>query len=98
METKLSKRLETVASFVPQGARLVDVGVTMLISLFLVEQGRIDFAIAGEVVQGPYQSALQNVEQAGQTEKILVRLANGLGAFEKSDQMTAVTIAGMGDA
>ncbi|WP_193441351.1 tRNA (adenine(22)-N(1))-methyltransferase, partial [Streptococcus suis] len=56
----------------------------------------IDFAIAGEVVQGPYQSALQNVEQAGQTEKILVRLANGLGAFETSDQMTAVTIAGMG--
>lgn len=97
METKLSKRLETVASFVPQGARLVDVGSDhAYLPLFLVEQGRIDFAIAGEVVQGPYQSALQNVEQAGQTEEILVRLANGLGAFETSDQMTAVTIAGMG--
>lgn len=55
METKLSKRLETVADFVPQGARLVDVGSDhAYLPLFLVEQKRIDFAIAGEVVQGPY--------------------------------------------
>lgn len=97
METKLSKRLETVASFVPTGARLVDVGSDhAYLPLFLVEQGRIDFAVAGEVVQGPYQSALQNVEQAGQTDRILVRLANGLAAVEVVDQITAVTIAGMG--
>ena len=48
METKLSKRLETVADFVPQGARLVDVGSDhAYLPLFLVEQKRIDFAIAG---------------------------------------------------
>ncbi|HEM3682746.1 TPA: tRNA (adenine-N(1))-methyltransferase [Streptococcus suis] len=97
METKLSRRLEAVASYVPQGARLADVGSDhAYLPLFLVEQGRIDFAIAGEVVQGPYQSALQNVEQAGQTEKVAVRMANGLAAVELDDQVTTVTIAGMG--
>lgn len=97
METRLSKRLEAVAGFVPQGARLADVGSDhAYLPLFLVEQGRIDFALAGEVVQGPYQSALQHVEQAGQADKISVRLANGLAAVEQADQITAVTIAGMG--
>ncbi|HEL1618657.1 TPA: tRNA (adenine-N(1))-methyltransferase [Streptococcus suis] len=97
METKLSRRLEAVASYVPQGARLADVGSDhAYLPLFLVEQGRIDYAIAGEVVQGPYQSALQNVEQAGQTDMISVRLANGLAAVELDDQVSTVTIAGMG--
>ncbi|HFU4012515.1 TPA: tRNA (adenine(22)-N(1))-methyltransferase TrmK [Streptococcus suis] len=97
METKLSRRLEAVASYVPQGARLADVGSDhAYLPLFLVEQGRIDFAVAGEVVQGPYQSALQNVEQAGQSDKIAVRLANGLAAVELDDQVSTVTIAGMG--
>ncbi|HEM5984111.1 TPA: tRNA (adenine-N(1))-methyltransferase [Streptococcus suis] len=97
METKLSRRLEAVASYVPQGARLADVGSDhAYLPLFLVEQGRIDFAVAGEVVQGPYQSALQNVEQAGQSDKISVRLANGLAAVELDDQVSTVTIAGMG--
>ncbi|HGA1492848.1 TPA: tRNA (adenine(22)-N(1))-methyltransferase TrmK [Streptococcus suis] len=97
METKLSRRLEAVASYVPQGARLADVGSDhAYLPLFLVEQGRIDYAVAGEVVQGPYQSALQNVEQAGQSDKISVRMANGLAAVELADQVSAVTIAGMG--
>lgn len=97
METRLSKRLATVADYVPQGARLVDVGSDhAYLPLFLVEQGRIEFAVAGEVVQGPYQSALQNVEQAGQSDKISVRLANGLAAVEQADHITTVTIAGMG--
>ncbi|MGO0076828.1 tRNA (adenine(22)-N(1))-methyltransferase [Streptococcus suis] len=97
METKLSRRLEAVASYVPQGARLADVGSDhAYLPLFLMEQGRIDFAVAGEVVQGPYQSARQNVEQAGQSDKISVRMANGLAAVELADQVSTVTIAGMG--
>lgn len=97
METKLSRRLEAVASYVPQGARLADVGSDhAYLPLFLVEQGRIDYAVAGEVVQGPYQSALQNVEQADQSDKISVRMANGLAAVELADQVSTVTIAGMG--
>ena len=93
----ISKRLELVASFVPQGAILLDVGSDhAYLPIELVERGQIEGAIAGEVVVGPYQSAVKNVESHGLKEKIQVRLANGLAAFEESDQVSVITIAGMG--
>ena len=93
----ISKRLELVASFVPQGAILLDVGSDhAYLPIDLVERGKIKSAIAGEVVVGPYQSAVKNVETHGLEEKIQVRLANGLAAFEEEDQVSVITIAGMG--
>ena len=93
----ISKRLELVASFVPQGAILLDVGSDhAYLPIELVERGQIKGAIAGEVVEGPYQSAVKNVEAHGLKEKIQVRLANGLAAFEEADQVSVITIAGMG--
>ena len=93
----ISKRLELVASFVPQGAILLDVGSDhAYLPIDLVERGQIERAIAGEVVEGPYQSAVKNVEAHGLKEKIQVRLANGLAAFEEADQVSVITIAGMG--
>ena len=93
----ISKRLELVASFVPQGAILLDVGSDhAYLPIELVETGQIRSAIAGEVVEGPYQSAVKNVEAHGLKEKIQVRLANGLAAFEEPDQVSVITIAGMG--
>lgn len=97
----ISKRLELVASFVSQGAILLDVGSDhAYLPIELVERGQIKSAIAGEVVEGPYQSAVKNVEAHGLKEKIQVRLANGLAAFEEtdqvSDQVSVITIAGMG--
>ena len=93
----ISKRLELVASFVPQGAILLDVGSDhAYLPIELIERGQIESAIAGEVVEGPYQSAVKNVEAHGLTEKIQVRLANGLAAFEEADQVSVITIAGMG--
>ena len=93
----ISKRLELVASFVPQGAILLDVGSDhAYLPIELIEGGQIESAIAGEVVEGPYQSAVKNVEAHGLKEKIQVRLANGLAAFEEVDQVSVITIAGMG--
>jgi len=93
----ISKRLELVASFVPQGTILLDVGSDhAYLPIELVERGQIESAIAGEVVEGPYQSAVKNVEAHGLKEKIQVRLANGLAAFEEGDQVSVITIAGMG--
>ncbi|VRU52007.1 Bcl-2 family protein [Streptococcus pneumoniae] len=93
----ISKRLELVAFFVPQGAILLDVGSDhAYLPIELVERGKIESAIAGEVVEGPYQSAVKNVEAHGLEEKIQVRLANGLAAFEEEDRVSVITIAGMG--
>jgi len=95
--TKLSNRLNLVASFVPAGARLLDVGSDhAYLPIALLKEGKIEAAIAGEVVEGPYQSALQNVADNGLEDKIEVRLANGLAAFEPADCISCITIAGMG--
>ena len=97
MQTVLSQRLAAVAEFVPQGARLLDVGSDhAYLPIALMEDGKIEFAIAGEVVKGPYESALHNVSGAGLADKIAVRLADGLAAFEASDDITTITICGMG--
>ena len=76
---------------------LLDVGSDhAYLPIDMVERGKIESAIAGEVVEGPYQSAVKNVEAHSLKEKIQVRLANGLAAFEESDQVSVITIAGMG--
>ena len=81
----------------PQGSILLDVGSDhAYLPIELVERGQIEAAIAGEVVDGPYQSAVKNVKAHGLEEKIQVRLANGLAAFEEEDQVSVITIAGMG--
>ena len=64
----------------------------MLICLSSWLRGQIKSAIAGEVVEGPYQSAVKNVEAHGLKEKIQVRLANGLAAFEETDQCLSLPL------
>lgn len=95
--TELSKRLETVGRFVPEAARLADIGSDhAYLPVALMLKGKIDFAIAGEVVKGPFESAKRQVMKNGLSERIEVRLANGLDAIEKDDHISAITIAGMG--
>lgn len=94
---KLSKRLETVASFVPTGAVVADIGSDhAYLPCYLVHKGIAARAVAGEVVKGPYDSAVRQVRTEGLSEKITVRLADGLAAVEPTDEVTAITIAGMG--
>lgn len=94
---KLSKRLETVALFVPTGAVVADIGSDhAYLPCYLVHKGIASRAVAGEVVQGPFDSAVRQVRTEGLADKITVRLADGLAAVEEADGVTAVTIAGMG--
>lgn len=94
---KLSKRLEKVAAFVPQNAVVADIGSDhAYLPCYLVHQGIVEKAIAGEVVKGPYQSACNEVKQEQLQNNIEVRLADGMEAVELEDGVTAVTIAGMG--
>ncbi|CAM5258697.1 SAM-dependent methyltransferase OS=Lysinibacillus sphaericus OX=1421 GN=LS41612_08125 PE=4 SV=1 [Lysinibacillus sphaericus] len=95
---KLSKRLETVAKFVPTGAVVADIGSDhAYLPCYLIHKGIAASAVAGEVVKGPYESALGQVKKEGLTEKITVRLADGLAAVEATDHVDTVTIAGMGE-
>lgn len=93
----LSKRLDLVSSFVSSGAKILDVGSDhAYLPIALVKKGRISAAIAGEVVEGPYQSACQNVQKEGLSQQIQVRLASGLDAMTAEDGIEEIVIAGMG--
>ncbi|WP_442603728.1 tRNA (adenine(22)-N(1))-methyltransferase [Paenibacillus sp. KN14-4R] len=93
---KLSKRLEMIARRVPQGSRVADIGSDhALLPTYLVQQGMISFAVAGEVNEGPRDAAQNQVRSAGLGAKISVRLGNGLAVIEPGEVET-ITIAGMG--
>jgi tRNA (adenine22-N1)-methyltransferase len=95
---KLSERLETVASFVPKGSKLADIGSDhAYLPCYLVKKGVVPYAIAGEVVLGPYKSAKGHVEEEGLSEKIMVRMGDGLDVLDPGD-VNCITIAGMGGA
>jgi tRNA (adenine22-N1)-methyltransferase len=98
MSIKLSNRLQQIADLVPKGSRLADIGSDhALLPTYLAERGMIVFAVAGEVNEGPYQAASKQVREAGLTERIDVRLGDGLAVLN-SGEVDTITIAGMGGA
>ncbi len=96
-EIHLSKRLSKVAGFVPKGAGLADIGSDhAYLPANLVKNGLVDHAVAGEVIRGPFLSAKNLVEKLQLTDKVAVRLADGLDAIMAADQISVITICGMG--
>ena len=94
---ELGERLTRVASFVPNGSKVCDVGSDhAYLPVYLIQKDQITCAIAGEVVEGPYLSAKQTVRDYRMENRIEVRLGDGLQILSKEDEVTAVTICGMG--
>jgi tRNA (adenine22-N1)-methyltransferase len=92
----LSARLQTVVNYIPNGYRIADIGSDhAYLPCHVVQKGIVPFAVAGEVVDGPYQSAIKQVESVGLTEQISVRLGNGLEVIQPGE-VDCITIAGMG--
>lgn len=94
---RLSQRLLHVAQHVPAGARLADIGSDhAYLPVYLAKKGFISYAIAGEVVKGPYQNATKIIEQENVQDVVHSRLADGLEAYSKEDRIDTITICGMG--
>lgn len=97
MTVELSPRLKTVASFLEEVTLLCDVGSDhAYLPVYAIQQGLITNAIAGEVVKGPFESAQQTVQDYGLTDKISVRLGDGLDVVTSNDEVSAISICGMG--
>lgn len=95
---ELSRRLYAVASLVTPGNRLADVGTDHgYLPIYLVKEGRIPWAVALDVNQGPLMRAREHILREGLQELIETRLSDGLQALAPGETDSAV-IAGMGGA
>ncbi|MCA9764992.1 MAG: tRNA (adenine(22)-N(1))-methyltransferase TrmK [Carnobacterium sp.] len=97
---QLSLRLEKAASYVPEGSRLADIGSDhAYLPCVLAVEGKIEFAIAGEIIEGPFRIAENQVKRLKLQNKVVVRLGDGLSVLNPElDQISAITICGMGGA
>ncbi|WP_125766395.1 tRNA (adenine(22)-N(1))-methyltransferase [Lapidilactobacillus wuchangensis] len=94
---KLSQRLQAVADLTSPWRRIADIGSDhAYLPIYLMAANKIDYAVAGEVIPGPFEIAQAHIKQAGYQQQIKARLADGLAAIQSADEIQCVVLAGMG--
>ena len=92
----LSKRLQTIASRIPECDALCDVGCDHgYLPIWAVSEGVCDHAYALDVRKGPLDRAKKNVEEAGLLDRITLRLSDGLEKMSPGEAQVII-ISGMG--
>ncbi|WP_147802929.1 tRNA (adenine(22)-N(1))-methyltransferase [Alkalicoccus halolimnae] len=95
-EQHLSKRLEKVAEFVLEEGTVADIGSDhAYLPVYLVGNGLCEYAIAGELNEGPYASAIEKIRANDLQGKVEARQGDGLNVLDGRKADTVV-IAGMG--
>ena len=93
---KLQPRLRRIAEAVPVGAHLADVGTDhAYLPVWLLREGRIPYAIASDIHQGPLARARRTAETYGVASRMDFRLCAGLDGVAPGEA-DAVVVAGMG--
>ena len=92
----IGSRLKTAAELVRQNSRLADIGTDhAYLPAYLVLSGRVVSAIACDIVKGPLDNALNTLKEYNLTEKIELRLCDGLQGV-KDNEVDDIVICGMG--
>lgn len=95
----ISYRLQSVASYLTAGSTFADIGSDhAYLPCYVCLHDKTAKAIAGEINEGPFKSALETVQYHELTNAIEVRLGNGLQVLHKADDVKQLVIAGMGGA
>lgn len=92
----LSPRLKKIADLVQEEAAIWDVGTDHgKLPVRLLLDGKVRYAIASDIKEGPLNSAKETAMNFGVEDRIEYRLCDGLGE-EAPDGIDTVVIAGMG--
>lgn len=92
----LQPRLRCLADLVPEHARLADIGTDHgYIPVYLLQQGRIERAIAADIGAEPLEHARRTAQEYKLSEKIDFRLCDGLAGI-RAEETDCILIAGMG--
>ncbi len=93
---KLDSRLMAIASLVRKDKIFADIGTDhAYLPVYLVEKGVLNKAIAADLRVGPLENAKLAVESYNYSDKIELRLSDGLDNF-KENEVNEIAIAGMG--
>ena len=94
-QLQLQPRLQLLASLIPEGSRLADVGTDHgYVPVYLLQRGLIEGAIASDIGAEPLQHA-KNTAAEYEVEGIDFRLCPGLDAVA-AEECDTILIAGMG--
>ena len=93
---QLDNRLSAVAGFVRKDKLLADIGTDhAYLPVWLIENGVTQKAIAADLRVGPLENAKETVVLHNLTDKIELRLSDGLGNFSENE-VEEIAVAGMG--
>lgn len=96
--SKLSKRLEMVASFIDENDKsVIDIGCDHgLLSIYLAEKFNNLKIIASDVNNNALEFARRNVSKYKLEDRIDIRLGSGVSVINKKDKIDTLVVAGMG--
>ncbi len=93
---RLSPRLTMLADMVDNGAVVADIGTDhAYLPLYLISTGKCPYAVASDLREGPLMNAVANAASCGLSDKITLRISDGLTAISPDDADCFI-FAGMG--
>ena len=85
---ELSKRLQKATKLVKPNEPVLDIGSDhAYLPIYLVEENIIPTAIAGEVIQHPYENAVRQIKLRGLTDRISTRLGSGFDVLADGEEV-----------